>query len=211
MLSLMEELLLLAVNEEKGTILLTASSRIDYCLIGALLMELELQKRIKVNKKSLEVLNRTPTQNPRLDTALKQIDSSKRLKSPEYWIRKLRGTMKHLRKELLEELADKALVREENRQFLIFFNRTCYPLRDIRAKKDIQDRLQKILLRGEAPHPRTLKLLALVHTCNLVKTLVDKEERKEAGKLSKALSREDLIAQSIKKVIQASTKNTGSF
>lgn len=207
----MEELLLLSVHEDKGTISFTVSTGIDFCLTGAILMELELLKRIQVDKKSLKVLDRTPTKNPRLNAALKQIDSSKRSKSPEYWIRKLKGTMKHLRKELLEELVDKALVREEDQQYLILFSRTCYPLRDFRAKKDIQDRLQKVLLRGETPHPRTLKLLALVYTCNLMKTLVDKEERKEAGKLAKALSREDFIAQSIKNVIQASTMNTGSF
>lgn len=211
MLSLMEEILLLSLNQEKGTLTFTASAGIDYCLTGAILMELELLKRIRVNKKTLEVIDRTPTKNLRLDTALKQIDSSKRTHPPHYWVSKLRSTMKHLRKELLEGLVDKALLREEERQVFMFFNKTCYPIRDVRVKKDIQDRIQMVLLRGEIPPLRTLKLITLIQICNITDTLVDKEDRKDARKRAKELSKEDILAQSIKKVIQGSAAYTGTF
>jgi golgi phosphoprotein 3 len=204
MLTLMEEILLLALNDEKGTLSLASSTGIDYCLTGAILMELELLKRIRVEKKSLEVISRTPTNNPRFDNALKQIDSSKRIHPPHYWVSKLRSTIKGLRKELLEELVDKALLREEDHQYLLFFTTTRYPLRDPRTKKDILDRLQKVLLRGESPDPRTLKLIGLVNACSLTNKLVDKEDRKYARKKAKETSKEDILAEAVKKVIQAS-------
>jgi len=210
MLSLMEEILLLSLKEEKGTLYLTVSTGIDSGITGALLMELEFLKRIKVNKKTLEVIDRHSTRNPRLDAALKQIDASKRLHPPHYWVSKLRSTMKHLRKELLEELVDKAFLREEEHEFLVFFHTTRYPLRDIRAKKDILDRLQKVLLRGEIPHPRTAKLIGLIQACSLIGPLFDKDERKEARNKAKEIAREDVLAEAVKKVIQAQTASTGA-
>lgn len=210
MLSLMEEILLLSLKEEKGTFSMTASSGIDSCLTGAILMELELLKRIRVDKKTLEVIDRTSTKNPRLDSALKLIDSNKRLHPPHYWVSKLRSTMKHLRKELLKELVDKAFLREEEHQFLILFTSTRYPLRDIRAKKDLLDHLQKALLRGEIPHPRTARLIGIIHASSLTGSLFDKEERKDAQKKAKEISKEDVLAEAVKKAIQAQSASSGA-
>lgn len=210
MLSLMEEILLLSLKEEKGTLYFTASTGINSCITGALLMELELLKRIKVNKKTLEVIDRSSTRNPRLDAALRQIDSDKRLHPPHYWVSKLRSTMKHIRKELLEELVDKAFLREEEHEFLLFFHTTRYPLRDIRAKKDILDRVQKTLLRGEIPHPRTARLIGLIQSCSLIGPLFDKDERKDARKKAKEITKGDVLAEAIKKVIQAQNASTGA-
>lgn len=203
MLNLMEEILLLSLKEEKGTLYFTASTGIDFCLSGAILMELELMKRIRADKKVLEVIDRSSTKNPRLDAALKQIDSSKRLHPPHYWVSKLQGSMKRFRKELLKELVDKGLLREEEHQFLVFFQTNRYPLRDVRAKKDLLDRVQKVLLRGEKPQARTVKLIGLIHACSLIGSLFDKEERKEARKMAKEISKEDILAEAVKKAIQA--------
>ncbi len=215
MLNLMEEILLLSLQEEKGTLYFTASTGIDSCLTGALLMELELMKRIRVDKKTLEVIDRSSTKSPRLDAALKQIDSSKRLQPPHYWVSKLRGSMKRLRKELLEELVDNGLLREEEHQFLVFFRTNRYPLRDVRAKKDLLDRVQKVLLRGEKPQARTVKLIGLIHACSLIGSLFDKEERKEARKMAKEISKEDVLSEAVKKAVQnqnaSSAAAVGSF
>lgn len=173
-------------------------------------MELELLKRIRVDKKALEVINRTPTKSLLLDTALKHIDSSKRLHPPHYWVSKLRSTSKHLRKELLEKLVDKAFLREEEHEFLLFFQTTRYPLRDIRAKKDLHDRLQKVLLRGEIPQARTAKLIGLIYVGSLTSSLFDKEERKNARKRAKEISKEDVLAEAVKKAIQARSTYSGA-
>ena len=48
MLNLMEELLLLALDDEKGKIIFSSSSALPYGLRGALLFELALVKKIDV-------------------------------------------------------------------------------------------------------------------------------------------------------------------
>lgn len=202
MLSLMEELLLLALKEEKGTFTFTASSRINYCLAGAILMELELLKRIRVAKKTVEVIERASTRNTRLDAALKLIDSHSCLRAPDYWITKLPGMLKPLRQEIMQEMAEKALVREEEHSVLIFFTQNRYPVRDLRAKKDIFDHLQKVLLRGESPNPRTVKLIGLVSTCGLIYPLFNQDDWKEAHKRAKNVITKDILTQAVKRTIQ---------
>lgn len=203
MLTLMEEVLLLSLNEDKGNFSFTASMVVDHCLAGAILMELELLKRIRVDKKTLEVLDARSTKKSRFDLILNQIDSSKRHRSPDYWVGKLRGTLKGLRKELLEEMVDKALVREEERQTVLFFTTTRYPVRDVRAKKDILDRIHRALLRGEDPDLRTAKLIGLMYASGILPYLVDKEDRKEAKKRAKDITQGDILTQAVKKAIQA--------
>lgn len=204
MFNLLEELLLLSIHEEKGTIPFSAATKIDVCLAGALLMELELLHRIKSNRKVIEVIDRTPTGYPRLDSLLKLIDNSKRLRSPAHWITKAKGMFKHLRREYLEHLADRGFLREEERQIFVFFNSTVYPLRDDRPKKEIRDRIRLVILRGETSSPRTAHLIALVHACGIIPALFDKEERREARRKTKTMVKEDPIAQAIIQTIQGS-------
>jgi hypothetical protein len=198
----MEELLLLALKEEKGTLTFTASSRIKYCLAGAILMELELLKRIRVDKKTVEVIERTSTRNTHLDAALKLIDSHSRLRTPDYWITKLPGMLKPLCQEIMQEMTEKALVREEEHSVLIFFTQNRYPVRDLRTKKDILDHLQKVLLRGESPKPRIVKLIGLVSICGLIYPLFDKDDWKEARKRAKDITTKDILTQAVKRAIQ---------
>ncbi|AHF05953.1 GOLPH3/VPS74 family protein [Desulfitobacterium metallireducens] len=209
MLDLSEELLLLAVHEEKGSIPFDASNKIDFCLAGALLIELELMNRVKADKKTLQVINRTSTGNSRLDTLLNLIDHSKKVRSPSYWITKSKGTFKHLRHEYLEQLVNQGILREEERQIFWIFPSTAYPLRDTLLKREIRDRVRLVILREETPSPRTARLIALVHACGLTNTIFDKEERKDARKKVKALAKEDLLVQAIIKTIQGS--NSGAY
>lgn len=213
MFNLLEELLLFTVHEEKGTIPLAASMKIDFCLAGALLMELELLQRIRVSKKTLEVVDRTSTGNSRLDTLLKLIDNSKRIQTPHYWISKIKGTFKHLRRESLEQLVDRGYLREEERPVFWLFTSTAYPLRDDRPKREIRDHLRLIILRGETSTPKRTKLLTLMYACGLTDTLFDKEERKAARKKVKEFAKEDLLAQALIKTIEGANSGsyTGSF
>lgn len=205
MLSLMEKVLLLTVNEDKGTFSFTTNYVLDYVLTGALLMELELLNRITADKKALRVLNSSSTKNPRLDLVLSQITSSKKAHSPDYWVRKLRRSLKNLRKELLEEMIDKALLREEEHQVLIFFTTYRYPVRDIRGKKDLMDLIYRALLRDEEPSLTTAKLISLLHVSGLLPYLFDRDERKEVKKKANEISRKDTLANAVKKAIQASS------
>ncbi|EHL08834.1 hypothetical protein HMPREF0322_00477 [Desulfitobacterium hafniense DP7] len=211
MLTLMEEVLLISLNEEKGNFSFTASTFIDYCLSGAILMELEHLQRIRVSNKTVEVLDARPLNNRRMELALQQMDSSERHRPPEHWVAKLRSTLKGLRKSLLEEMADKALLREEEQQGFLFFTSTRYPVRDERARKDILDRIHRVLLRGENPDRKTAKLIGLLYASEILPYLVDKGERKEAKKRAKDITKDDILANAVKKAVQSTSTNPAFY
>ncbi|MHB1405166.1 MAG: GOLPH3/VPS74 family protein [Desulfitobacteriaceae bacterium] len=207
-LSLPEELLLLALNEEKGTFSWVASSKLPYVLAGSLLMELILRKRLAVEPKRLEVLDRTPTGLPLLDEILKSIDSSKKVRPADVWVGKIGRRIKPMKVELLEELVDKGILHSEEHLVFGIFPTTRYPLRDDRPKKTIISNVRSLILRREAPDPRQMMLIALVYTIGLTHVLFDKEERRDARKRVGEIAKPLPITQAINKAIQRASTHS---
>lgn len=202
MLSLDEELLLLAYHDEKGRVLMSAYSKLDACFVGALLMELALLKRLRIGPKTLEVINRTPTGQAHLDAFLKQIGDSEQIKSADFWIKKLKSSIKSRIKERLNKLVDKGILNHDERTELWFFTSQYFPSRDDRPKREIMRHLQTVILRGETPDQKTEMLICLVWVCGLTNSVFDQDDRKEASKRMKEIVKLNLYAQGIAKASQ---------
>src|SRR4051794_36111020 len=71
--SLPEELLLLALHDEKGSVIPAAASVLDGALVGAILMELGLQGRLREDVDGALQVDPTPTGDEILDEALQRI------------------------------------------------------------------------------------------------------------------------------------------
>ncbi|TGE38541.1 GPP34 family phosphoprotein [Desulfosporosinus fructosivorans] len=201
-LSLDEELLLIAYHEEKGTLRMAAYSKLDVCFVGALLMNLALLKRLRVRPKTLEVVDRKPTGQVDLDAFLKQIGDSEHIKSTDFWIKELKKGVKPRIKEKLEKLVDHGILNHDERKVFWFFTINCYPTRDDRPKREILRHLQTVILRGETPDPKTEMLISLVWASGLGNTVFDSDERKDANKRIKEIAKLNLIAQGIAKASQ---------
>ncbi|MHB1652965.1 MAG: GOLPH3/VPS74 family protein [Desulfitobacteriaceae bacterium] len=159
---------------------------------------------LRTEPKTLEVINRTLTGQASLDPLLKQIGASDRLRTPHYWVSKLKRGIKPRKRELLKILVDKGIFNQEERQVLWFFTRECYPSRDDRSEREIRKHLHTMILRGETPDPRTEMLISLVWASGLTDTLFEREERKDARKKVKEIAKFNPIAQGVAKAIQGS-------
>jgi len=201
-LSLGEELLLLAYHDEKGRAFISAYAKLGFCFTGALLMELILLKRLRIGPKTLEVINRKPTGQAHPDAVLKQIGDSEHIKSIDFWIKKLKSGIKPVINEQLKKLVDKGILNQEERTELWFFTSQYFPSRDDRPKREIIRHLQTVILRGETPDPRTEMLISLVWVCGLTSYLFDPEDRNDARKRMKEIGKLNLIAQAIAKASQ---------
>src|SRR5262245_1162990 len=138
---LYEELFLLTVNQERGTIPMAASS---YVLIGAALMDLVLENRIRIEKKGPSnriVMARTSlTGEPLLDECLERIRKSKP-RSLQFWVRAL-GRLPNLTHGTAERLVRRGIVRREVQPFLFFFTRRVYPIVNRRKRTELVERLR---------------------------------------------------------------------
>lgn len=119
MLTLFDQLYLLALNEEKGNLIASTRKTFAFAYSGTVLDELALLNRICLNEKSrIEVIASTKTGDEVLDEALKEIADSDKLRKPAYWVGEFVVQPKRLRERLGDRLAAKGILnREDNRFF----------------------------------------------------------------------------------------------
>jgi len=91
-LFLHEEVMLLALKDEEGTVV--SGTMYKYAISGAILAELLLKKRIVVDeskKKLVNVVSSTPVGELLIDECLNKISSSKRRASLQTWVSRFSG------------------------------------------------------------------------------------------------------------------------
>jgi hypothetical protein len=166
--TLAEELLLLAYD-------LRGKCRIgpvelDCGVGGAMLSDLRLAGRLRLNGTVLAVADPEPVGEPVLDGLLTDIAASPRSRTPQEWVTRLRAT-DHQRR-LLSRLADRGQVEVDRHRTLGVFVETRYPVRDIVGLWEAQQRVVAAVTRGAAPaDARTLALGALVAASGLGKAV----------------------------------------
>ena len=88
-LNLAEEFLLLALNEEKGTVVFAASMALPYGLAGALLIELAEAGLVRIEGKKLVPAPRGSARDGLLDGVLGTVRASSKTRSLEHWVGKV--------------------------------------------------------------------------------------------------------------------------
>ena len=88
-LTFSEELLVLLLNDEWGTLASIPRTRLDCALAGAVLMDLAFANRIDTDLETLFVIDRTPTGNPLLDPVLAKIAARNEWSGTLAWLKSL--------------------------------------------------------------------------------------------------------------------------
>jgi golgi phosphoprotein 3 len=202
-LSLAEELLLLAMNDEKGTVLFRASTALPYGLAGALLIELAQAGLVRVEGKELVAELRGSAQDELLGGLLEKIRASKKPRTIGHWVTKFGFSGGKLKKKLLDRLVEKRVLgRDEGRIFGIFPTAR-YPQADARPEYVLRERIRSALRGMSRPDARTAALISLAHTCELIGILFEKEERRDAAKRAKEIVKSQPIGSAVDRVVQA--------
>jgi hypothetical protein len=205
LLTLPEEVLLLALNDEKGTVHFGAS--FAQAAGGALLAELLLRGRLGVEgeKKKARVVVRDarPLDDPLLDDALTRVADDGKRRSPAHWVQNFAG-LKHLKGRLARRLVDHGVLKEEEDRILLLFHRTVYPEADHRPEREIIRRLRgAILATTSRIEPRTVVLLALAKHAGLLKHVLDKDRLKQRKQRIDRLIAGEIAGQATREAVQA--------
>lgn len=164
MVSIYGEMLLLALDEDKGSITSSAKKTIAYGLAGALLSELALKGKVCSNEKHrLEWVQSDPTGDELLDYLFQEIQSAGKYHKLTYWIDQLCERPKVLRSRVLEQLVvEDVLYQEDNH----FFRETPSPENDapvIPSKYESKEALRAMILStGKSDHNSLVLLNMLV-------------------------------------------------
>jgi len=196
MLVFAEELLLLALHDEKGTVVTNASMALPFGLAGALLADLILGDRLHLEDGKVTVISTATTGNEILDEALAMVAQSKKDRKLDHWIGKLSG-MKDLRNRLLDRLVQEGILRRDEHRVLWVFPSHRYPTQEASPELLIRERIRAVILYDTEPDARTSMLISLANACELWKEILDREERKQAKARIKEIVQGEPIGKAI--------------
>jgi golgi phosphoprotein 3 len=207
MLTLYEELYLLALDEDKGNIYPFVRKSLPYVLSGAILAELRLLGKVEASGKlRLIALDATPTGDPFLDGVLEQISSSEKARKLTYWVSLLSEEPKKLRLSVGERLVEKnVLIQDEKR----FYRRPVVAEGEFSApeKFQIKNLLRAIILSNGESDFRSLALLTIILSGDLLSLIFTEDEIENAKRMIHkkvlAAAMENPLMQFIEEIDQA--------
>jgi hypothetical protein len=204
-LALHEEVLLLALNNKKGTTAI--ESHLNLAMGGAILAELLLRDRIQVRKEKKKqfavVSSIEPTGDTLLDECLRRIADSKKRQQLKTWVSRFSNTKK-LKRRVAVQLCRRRVLREDEDRVLFIFKRTIFPELDPRPEQALVERLrQAIFTTTSHVEPRTAVLVALAFHCDLLKNIFAKKMLKSQKKRIESLASDEVVGVATKEAVQA--------
>lgn len=174
-LFLYEEVLLLAMHDEKGTI---QSSHFSYAVAGAIVCDLFLSRRLQLEEgrkaKMLVIADPAPVGVDLLDECLDRVRSAKRRARMSTWVERFAQTS-NLKHRAAERLYRRGILRREEDRVLWVFPRVIYPTDRPEPERSLVQALRNAVIEEGDVHPRLATLLALTHHAGILPHVLDKE------------------------------------
>ncbi|MBO3116970.1 GPP34 family phosphoprotein [Winogradskyella sp. DF17] len=176
-LNLADKMLLLALDDEKGTFV-SGPFALTYGLAGAILLELSLKESIKIVNKKVVVNSSERLDDVLLERYLELLRTSKKERSLKYWIEKLGNKERAIKKEILDKLILKGILVKREQKFLWVFNNDKFPTVNAKPEHVLRKRLYELIESNTKPTLEELMLISLIDTCDLNKTVYGKDRAK---------------------------------
>ena len=202
-LMLPEHLLLLALRDDKGSVVQSSAMALPYGLAGALVMELSMRRRVSVEEEALVVSSREATGDDILDEALATLEQSKRTRDLTYWIARPDSLAKGLKQRLLDRLVARGILKAEEHRFLWLIPYNRYPEQDAGPERDIRQRVHDVVLHGAEPDESTALLITLVHACDLAKEVFPERDVRDVKRRLKEFSEGAQISKAVTEQVTA--------
>lgn len=201
LLNCAEELILLAIDDQTNSFYRITNINFNVALIGALLMDLALRKRIDVDLEGIYVLSTEPTGDRFLDAILENLIETEAGNQPAVLVGQLYNSMGHLKDKLLQDLEEKGIIKVSQCKVLWLFKKRRYPIIDQKEEEEVLSRIRKTVLTDVDPEPRDLALIALLNICNLMDKIFTNDELEQRSERLEQLKKLDLISPAVKRII----------
>lgn len=204
-LYLHEEILLLALRDDAGTI--ASGTLYQYAIGGAVLAELLLGARVRLetSKKNriVTLADPTPIGDLLIDEGLEKVRTSKREATAQTWVSTFAG-LKNLKHRIAERLCDRGILKEEDAKVLLVFTRKTYPELDPEPERELVERLrQAIFTDTDDVEVRTVVLASLANSAGVLKAVFDKKELRDRKERIEQIVNGELTGKATKEAIEA--------
>jgi len=201
-LTLPEELLLIALDDDKGTFVQMPIMALDYSLAGALIMELALQERVGIKDGKMHLQNDSDLNDKVYNKLLQMVASETENKSVKFWIEKINLEFEDLKQEILQKLIGKKILMEKDKKVLWVFHRRRYPMIHAEEETEVRTRLREMILQNGEPSTRDIVLLSLIQACGLIDEVFSEQEKQEHSKKIDEIAQLTTIGQEVHNEVQ---------
>ncbi len=197
--NLVHELVLLLLNEESGYFHQVPGWNLNCAVMGACLAELSLLGRIDMDLEHLFVVDPTTTEDPHLDSILKEIGDESQKRDTRYWIEHLSPRSEEIMAATLDSLEKNGILNYHSGGFWSLSQGTwqtdAYATPDHIPSEFVKERIAKVLLVGDIPHPTDAILVALANSCEVLHLIFPLDE--EATRRIDFVCKLDIVGRSI--------------
>ena len=204
-LFLYEEIMLLALKDEEGTI--ASGTMYNYAVGGAIIAELLLNQSIAVDqskkKKLVSVINPELLNDSLIDEWLMKMSSAKRRKTLQDWVSRVANT-KDLKHRIALQLCQRGILKMDEKTILLLFTQRIYPEINPEPEREIINRLHSTIFTDtDDIDARTIVLLSLAKSANILPVIFGKKEIKQRKKRIEQIVNGDIAGKATKEAIDA--------
>jgi Golgi phosphoprotein 3 len=168
MLTMLEEIILLAVDETTGTLQRNYELGGDYALVGAVFFDLALTNKIDTDTETLHILDASPTGNLVLDRVLVDMAARPNLTSVRDWVEQLFRRRDDLEGDALASLVRQGILRHEKSKRLWIIDVERFPMADSRLHRQVKKRVADAVLTDTIPGTRDIMLVSIADAFGLL-------------------------------------------
>ncbi len=203
-LTLPDELVLTLLNEETGYFRQVPGWSLNCAVVGSALAELSLIGRIDTDMNQLILLDQTPTGDPCLDPALREIAGEPRQRNAQYWVERLAPRAEEIIDTTLDRLVERNILQHHDGDFWSLAQtawRTGFLTGSEvgTAVEFVKTRISKSIFGDEIPDPRDIIIICLIDTCDVLRYIFELDD--EAETRVEQIIKMDLIGRSIAEAI----------
>ena len=197
--------MLLALKDEEGTI--ASGTMYNYAVGGAIMAELLLSQSIAVDqskrRKLVSVVSPQLLSDSLIDEWLMKMSSAKRRKTLQDWVSLIANT-KDLKHRIALQLCQRGILKMDEKTILLLFTQRIYPEINPEPEREIINRLHSTIFTDtDDIDARTIVLLSLAKSANILPIIFGKKEIKQRKKRIEQIVNGDIAGKATKEAIEA--------
>jgi len=197
MLTMLEEVVLLAVDEKNGQLRSTREFGTAYALVGAVFFDLALARKIDTDLETVHIVDATPTGNATLDRVLAAMILRRDLTTVRGWIEEIFLRRQDLEGEALASLIERGVLRHEVSKRLWIIDVERFPMADKRPQQHVKLRLAQAILTDQIPDTRDIMLVSIADQCGLLGYVLSPAELANRRQRVEMLSNLETISRTV--------------
>ena len=207
MLTMLEDVVLLAVDEKTGRLRSTREFGTAYALVGALFFDLALARKIDTDTESIQVVDTALSGNPILDRMLARMAARRDLKTVRDWIEEMFLRRDDLEGEALQSLISRGILRHEQSKLMWIIDVESFPMIDRKPQQHVKVRLARTILSDAIPETRDIMLISIAEQCGLLGFVLSDSELGNRAQRIQMLCNLETISRQVGEAIRGLDKS----